>query len=59
MKRSLLTVAFALVAVPAAAQVDVGYPPPKSPFRDLEYKHELTVFGGYYMIEGPLFCIVG
>jgi hypothetical protein len=49
MKRSLLTVAFALVAVPAAAQVDVGYPPPKSPFRDLEYKHELTVFGGYYM----------
>ena len=49
MKRSLLSFAFAFVAVPAAAQVDVGYPPPKSPFRDLEYKHELTLFGGYYM----------
>jgi len=49
MKRSLLIFAFAFAAVPAAAQVDVGYPPPKSPFRDLEYKHELTLFGGYYM----------
>jgi hypothetical protein len=29
--------------------VDVGYPPPRSPFRDLEYRHELTLFGGYYM----------
>src|SRR6185503_8615666 len=49
MKRSLLIFAFALVAVPAAAQVDVGYPPPKSPFRDLEFKHEITAFGGYYL----------
>jgi len=49
MKRSLLIFAFGFAAVPAAAQVDVGYPPPKSPFRDLEYKHELTLFGGYYM----------
>jgi hypothetical protein len=48
MKRCLL-IAFAFVAAPAAAQVDVGYPPPNSPFRDLEYKHEVTLFGGYYM----------
>lgn len=32
-----------------AQGVDVGYPPPTSPFRDLEYKHEATVFGGYYL----------
>lgn len=50
MKRALLVLALALIAGPAAAQtVDVGYPPPQSPFRDLEYKHEATVFGGYYI----------
>lgn len=50
MKRALFVLAFALCAAPVAAQgVDVGYPPPKSPFRDLEYKHEATVFGGYYL----------
>lgn len=49
MKSGLLAIAFAFVAVPAAAQVDVGYPPRNSPFRDLEYKHELTLFGGYLM----------
>lgn len=49
MKQGLLSFALFLAAVPAAAQsVDVGYPPPRSPFRDLEYKHELTLFGGYY-----------
>ena len=45
MKSGLLAIAFAFVAVPAAAQVDVGYPPRNSPFRDLEYKHELTIGG--------------
>ena len=50
MKRALFVLALALVVRPAAAQtVDVGYPPPQSPFRDLEYKHELTAFAGYYM----------
>jgi hypothetical protein len=49
MNRVLLAFAITLVGVPAAAQVDVGYPPPRSPFRDLEYRHELTLFGGYYM----------
>jgi hypothetical protein len=49
MNRVLLAFAITLIGVPAAAQVDVGYPPPRSPFRDLEYRHELTLFGGYYM----------
>ena len=50
MKRALFVMAFALIAAPATAQtVDVGYPPPQSPFRDLEYKHELTAFAGYYV----------
>jgi hypothetical protein len=49
MKRSLLMVASFLFAAPLAAQVDVGYSPPNSPFRDLEFKHEITAFGGYYL----------
>jgi hypothetical protein len=28
--------------------VSVGYPPAKSPYRDLEYHHEMTLFGGYF-----------
>ena len=32
-----------------AQGVDVGYPPPRSPFTDLEFKHEATAFGGYYL----------
>ena len=48
MKQALL--ALILCAAPLSAQqVDVGYPPPNSPFRDLEYKQELTAFGGYYL----------
>lgn len=50
MKQALLALVVGLVAAPAAAQqVDVGYPPPASPFRDLAFKQEATVFGGYYM----------
>jgi len=49
MKRVWIAIALALTGAPAAAQVDVGYPPPKSPFRDLEFRHELTLFGGYYL----------
>jgi hypothetical protein len=49
MKQLLSAILFFAVATPAAAQtVDVGYPPPKSPFRDLEYHQELTLFGGYF-----------
>lgn len=50
MKQLLFVFVFIAAALPAAAQtVDVGYPPPKSPFRDLEYHQELTFFGGYFM----------
>jgi hypothetical protein len=49
MKHVLFIVALGLFAAPAAAQVDVGYPPPASPFRDLEYRQEATAFGGYYL----------
>lgn len=45
MKALFLCAAIALSAVPATAQV--GYPPAKSPFVDLEYNQELTVLGGY------------
>ncbi len=49
MKQLLFVIAFAAIAQGASAQtVDVGYPPPKSPFRDLEYHQEFTVFGGYF-----------
>ncbi|MEO5579781.1 MAG: hypothetical protein ABIR58_03925 [Gemmatimonadaceae bacterium] len=48
MKQMLLVFVLALFAAPLAAQVDVGYPPPRSPFEDLEFKHEATVFGGYF-----------
>jgi hypothetical protein len=50
MKQLLFAIAFATMAAPVAAQgVDGGYSPPKSPFRDLDYHQELTLFGGYYM----------
>lgn len=49
MKQLLYAFAFVAIATPAAAQgVDVGYSPPKSPFHDLEYHQELTLFGGYF-----------
>jgi hypothetical protein len=35
----------ALAAAPLGAQV--GYTPPESPFQDIEYRQELTAFGGY------------
>lgn len=42
-------VAIVAAANPAGAQrVSVGYPPVASPYRDLEYHQEMTVFGGYF-----------
>lgn len=50
MKHLLFALGLMIGASSAAAQVvDVGYPPPRSPFRDLEYKQEATAFGGYYI----------
>ncbi len=39
--------ALAVVALPAAARAQVGYPPTKSPYRDLVFHQELTAFTGY------------
>ena len=45
---TLITTAIALgAAAPVSAQ-DVGHPPAQSPFRDLAYRQELALFGGYY-----------
>ena len=68
MKQVLLGLVLAAAAAPLGAQgVDVGYPPPRSPFRDLEFKQEATLFGGYYLAgkdpagvalqSGPMFGI--
>lgn len=52
MKRAMLMLAIVAVAGPAfsagAQAVSVGYPPQKSPFKDLEYHSEFTLFGGYF-----------
>ena len=42
-----LLAVFALGAPTASAQ-QVGYPPERSPYRDLEYHQELTLYSGYY-----------
>ena len=43
-----MVLAAVLTLAPRAWTQEVGYPPARSPFRDLEYRHELTLFGGYY-----------
>lgn len=49
MRQALLALGLVVFAIPAAAQVDVGYPPPKSPYRDLEFRQEATAFAGYFI----------
>ena len=44
-KALVLAAAAVLTAIPASAQV--GHEPARSPYLDLEYGQELTVFGGY------------
>jgi hypothetical protein len=48
MKQTLFVFGFITIATTAGAQVNVGYPPEASPYRDLEYHSELTAFGGYF-----------
>lgn len=38
----------ALLGTAAPVRAQVGYEPPASPFEDLEYRQELTAFGGYF-----------
>lgn len=47
--RLVLLVTAAIVGVPAAAAAQVGYPPTASPFRDLEYRQQVSVEGGYML----------
>jgi hypothetical protein len=47
--RSLLTAAASGVLLAAStAGAQVGYPPERSPYRDVEYRQELTLLSGYY-----------
>jgi hypothetical protein len=41
-----MTTLLALIAAPAAAQV--GHPPSESPYHDVPFKQEVTVYGGTY-----------
>ena len=45
MKATLFGLLALLVALPVSAQ-QVGFPPAQSPYRDLEFKQELTPYGG-------------
>ena len=47
MKSYLATLALSLLLVPCA-RAQVGYPPTRSPYVDLEYSQSLSLFGGYY-----------
>ncbi|HEX7977359.1 MAG TPA: outer membrane beta-barrel protein [Gemmatimonadaceae bacterium] len=46
MKAPLFGLLALLIALPLSAQ-QVGFPPAGSPFRDLEYKQEITPYGGW------------
>ena len=38
----------AVATMTTAGQAQVGYPPAESPFRDLVYRQEATIVGGYF-----------
>ena len=46
--RFLFTAAAAAALLASTAGAQVGYPPERSPYRDLEYRQELTLLTGYY-----------
>ena len=46
--RFLLTTAAAVVLLAPAAGAQVGYPPERSPYRDIEFRQELTLLTGYF-----------
>ena len=46
--RSLFTAAAAAALLASTAGAQVGYPPARSPFRDVEFRQELTLLTGYY-----------
>ena len=52
MRRTVVVAILCAAARPAFGQV--GYEPRASPFRDLEYRQELSVFGGYFNASGDV-----
>ena len=50
-----ILLAAVLAVAPAAAQAQVGYPPDRSPFRDLEYRQQVNAEVGYLhtQSDGP------
>jgi hypothetical protein len=46
-KAILFGVLALLVAMPLSAQQQVGFPPAQSPYRDLEFRQEISPFGGW------------
>ena len=46
--RSFFTAAAAVALLASTAGAQVGYPPERSPYRDVEFRQELTLFSGYY-----------
>lgn len=46
--RSFLTAALAVALLATSASAQVGHTPESSPYRDLEYRQEMTLFSGYY-----------
>lgn len=65
MSKKIVLALSLLAAAPVAAQSVVGYPPPESPYRDVQPSQHITLFGGYFHAQqdeigatprgGPLF----
>lgn len=49
MLRTAFLAAAALVVLPAAAHAQVGSLPAQSPFKDIEYRQELTPYAGWFL----------
>ncbi len=57
----------ALLAAPAALRAQVGYPPARSPFVDIDFRQQITLLGGYFSAKadpagvapqgGPMFGV--
>lgn len=48
MRKFFGAIAIATVALTATANAQVGYPPARSPFLDVDNRHEITTFIGYF-----------
>ena len=46
--RTLMAVGVGTAALSSVAFAQVGHVPQRSPYADLEYRQEATIFGGYY-----------